>query len=62
MTEPDPETGIFVTPFDMGSVSAFGLVITFSRLVENDLSSPGFSPNDDQMDDTSVVDSAGGTV
>ena len=63
MIELDPEIGISVNPFDMGSASAFGLVITFSRLVENDSSSRGFSPNDEQMGDSAVVvDSASGAI
>ena len=62
MTELDPDIGIFVNPFDMGSASAFCFVVSVSRLVGNDSSSPGFSPDDGQASGTAVLDSASGNV
>ena len=64
MTELDSAIEIFVTLFDMGNASAFGLVVSASVLVvQNDSSYRGFSPNDEQMGDTAVVvDSASGNI
>ena len=65
MTELDPEIaeiGIYVDPFDMGSASVFCFVVSVSRLVGSDSSSPGFSPGDEQVNATAVLDSASGTI
>ena len=62
MTELDPEIGISVNPFDMGSASAFCFVVSVSKLVGNDSSSPGFPPDDEQASATEVVDSSSGTI
>ena len=61
-TEFDPVTGISITPFDMGGVSPFGLVVSVSILVvENDSSYKGFSLHE-PASATAVVDAESGTI
>ena len=59
-TEPDPVTGISITPFNIGGASAFSLVVAVSITVTDDTAYTGFSPHE-QVGDT-AVDTESGTI